>query len=218
MMSLVGVLAAFVGAAFLVAMVPGPSTVMIVRASVRSGRAAGAMTMLGNEAGVLLWGMAAAFGLSALLVASRVAYDGLRLAGAAVLVWFGVRALWHNRRRAPAAAEAAPEDAGPAGPERVSRWRLFRLGLVTNLANPKAGVFAVSFLPQFVPHGLPVPVALVALSLLWVVIDGVWYAGVIWLAGRARKALGSPRVRARMERVSGLVLIGLGVRLAAESA
>ena len=218
MMSLVGVLAAFVGAAFLVAMVPGPSTVMIVRASVRSGRAAGAMTMLGNEAGVLLWGLAAAFGLSALLVASRVAYDGLRLAGAAVLVWFGVRALWQNRRRVPAAAEAAPEDAGAAGAERVSRWRLFRLGLVTNLANPKAGVFAVSFLPQFVPHGLPVPVALVALSLLWVVIDGVWYAGVIWLAGRARKALGSPRVRARMERVSGLVLIGLGVRLAAESA
>lgn len=214
-MGLVGVLAAFVGAAFLVAMVPGPSTVMIVRASVRSGRAAGAMTMLGNEAGVLVWGLAAAFGLSALLVASRVAYDGLRLAGAAVLMWFGVRALWQNRRGAPAVQEPQEDDEGPG---RESRWRLFRLGLVTNLANPKAGVFAVSFLPQFVPHGMPVPVALVALSLLWVTIDGLWYAGVIWLAGRARTALGSPRVRARMERVSGLVLIGLGVRLAAESA
>ncbi len=208
-------LVAFVGAAFVVAMVPGPSTVMIVRQSVGSGRRAGLVTMLGNEAGVLLWGLAAAFGLSALLVASRVAYDGLRIAGAVVLVWFGARALWAARR-----ARGVAGDPGEDAPEVVvpgSRWRMFRLGLVTNLANPKAGVFAVSFLPQFVPHGVPVPAALAVFSLLWALVDGVWYSGVIWLAGRVRRALGRPSVRRRMEQVSGLVLVGLGVRIAAES-
>lgn len=205
-------LVAFVGAAFVVAMVPGPSTVVIVRQSVGSGRRAGLVTMLGNEAGVLLWGLAAAFGLSALLVASRVAYDTLRIAGAVVLVWFGAKALWAARRSRGAEAEPEPEV-----PAAESRWRMFRLGLVTNLANPKAGVFAVSFLPQFVPHGVPVPAALALFSLLWAMVDGIWYSGVIWLAARVRRVLGRPSVRRRMEQVSGLVLVGLGVRIAAES-
>ncbi|TDD57547.1 LysE family translocator, partial [Actinomadura rubrisoli] len=127
-----------------------------------------------------VWGLAAAVGLSALLAASRLAYDGLRIAGAAVLVWFGVRALWHARRGAPAAALVA-EDGGAGG--AVSSWRCYRLGLVTNFANPKAGVFAVSFLPQFVPQGWPVPVALAGFSVLWALIDLVWYAVVVWLVG-----------------------------------
>jgi threonine/homoserine/homoserine lactone efflux protein len=204
-------LLAFSGAAFLVAMVPGPSTVMIVRHAVTGGRRAGAVTMLGNESGVLLWGLAAAFGLSALLVASRLAYDGLRITGAVVLVWFGARALWSARRAVPLAA--AGDEAAPVPGTR----RMFRAGLVTNLANPKAGVFAVSFLPQFVPHGVPVPLALVVFSAVWAVIDGIWYSGVIWLAARVRRVLSRASVRRRMEQISGLVLVGVGVRIAAES-
>ena len=206
-------LLAFSGAAFVVAMVPGPSTVMIVRHAVTGGRRAGVVTMLGNETGVLLWGLAAAFGLSALLVASQLAYDVLRITGAAVLVWFGARALWAARRRGPLADEPDGQTPEPVPGLR----RGYRAGLVTNLANPKAGVFAVSFLPQFVPHGVPVPVALVGFSALWAVIDGIWYSGVIWLAGRVRRVLARASVRRRMEQISGLVLVGLGVRIAAES-
>ncbi|WP_433338629.1 LysE family translocator [Spirillospora sp. CA-294931] len=204
-------LVAFVGAAFLIAMAPGPSTVVIMRKSVVSGRRAGLATVVGNEAGVVAWGVAAALGLSALLAASRLAYDGLRVVGAAVLVYFGVRALWQARRGAAvgdgAVAEVVPE----------SLWRCFRLGLVTNLANPKAGVFAVSFLPQFVPAGWPVLWTLVAFSVVWALVDLVWYAGVVWLVGLARRVFERPGVRRRLEQVSGVVLVGLGVRLAAES-
>ncbi|MGR4853710.1 LysE family translocator [Streptomyces sp. LARHCF252] len=82
---------AFVGAAFLIAMVPGPSTVVILRRAVVNGRSTGMATVLGNECGVLMWGLAAAFGLSALLLASQVAYDITRMAGAAVLVWLAGR-------------------------------------------------------------------------------------------------------------------------------
>lgn len=103
-------------------------------------------TVLGNECGVLLWGLAAAFGLSALLLASQVTYDVIRIVGAAVLLWMGARALWQSRR-------AGQPDQGPAETAAVSLRRAYWQGLVTNFANPKAGVFAVSFLPQFVPHG-----------------------------------------------------------------
>ncbi|MGW5416177.1 LysE family translocator [Actinomadura geliboluensis] len=210
-------LLAFAGAAVLIAMAPGPSTVVIMRESVRSGRRGGLAVVLGNEAGVLVWGLAAAVGLSALLVASRLAYEGLRVAGAVVLVWFGVRALWRARRGW--ASVGAPEglegvEGGGAG---LSGWRCFRLGLVTNFANPKAGVFAVSFLPQFVPDGWAVGWTLVGFSVLWALIDLAWYAVVVWVVGAARRVLGRPGVRRRLEQVSGVVLVGLGVRLAVEA-
>ncbi|MDN3356291.1 LysE family translocator [Actinomadura sp. DC4] len=203
-------LLAFVGAAAVVALVPGPSTAIIVRQSVTEGRRAGVAAMLGNECGVVLWGLAAALGLSALLLASTIAYDAMRIAGAVFLLTLGARALWRSRRPAAVAFDEPPSRTGSA-------WRAFRVGLLTNVANPKAGVFAVSFLPQFVPAGASVLPVLVALSLVWALIDAVWYLTLIWLAGRAGRALGRPSVRRRLEQVSGVVLVGLGLRLAAES-
>lgn len=218
-------LIAFVGAAAVVAMVPGPSTVMIMRQAARSGRRAGAATILGNETGVLAWGLAAAFGLSALLLASQLAYDAMRVAGAAILIYLGVKSLWQVRKTTPAGVAApppapeSPESAGsavPSGPGG-SLWRSFRVGLVTNAANPKAGVFAVSFLPQFVPSGAPVLATLVLFSVLWALIDTIWYLGIVWLVGRARRVIERPGVRRRLEQASGVLLVGLGIRLAAES-
>ncbi|MGP3974580.1 LysE family translocator [Streptomyces sp. 8N114] len=203
-------LAAFVGAAFLIAMVPGPSTVVILRRAVVNGRRTGMAAVLGNECGVLLWGLAAACGLSVLLLASQVAYDVIRITGAAVLVWMGARALWQARRVAGPVGESA--ETAP-----VSYRRAFWQGLVTNFANPKAGLFAVSFLPQFVPDGAPVLPTLFALSVIWVVVDLIWYLPLIALAGRVGGVLRRQSVRRRMEQISGAVLVGLGVRLAVDS-
>jgi threonine/homoserine/homoserine lactone efflux protein len=247
-------LVAFTGAAVVVALVPGPSTAVIVRQSVSSGRRAGVAAMLGNESGVVLWGLSVALGLSALLLASRIAYDTMRIAGAVFLVWMGARSLWRSRRANTEAAAAASADAtstagavdsdgtaaGRAGAAVASmadsdgtanaadaanagarpgesRWRSYRLGLLTNFANPKAGVFAVSFLPQFVPHGARVLPVLILLSLIWALVDMIWYLSLIWLAGRAGRAFARPSVRRRAEQLSGVVLVALGLRLAAES-
>ena len=158
---------------------------------------------------MLLWGLAAAFGLSGLLLASRIAYDTMRITGAVLLVGMGARALWKARHAMT--AEPAP------GEPMVSHWRAFRLGLLTNFANPKAGVFAVSFLPQFVPHGASVLPMLVLFSVIWALIDMAWYLPMVWLAGRARAVLQRPAVRRRLEQVSGAVLMGLGLRLAVDS-
>ncbi|GAA0919061.1 LysE family translocator [Nonomuraea longicatena] len=201
-------LMAFIGGCVLVAMVPGVSTAIILRQTIRAGRGSGFAATLGNETGILLWALAAAFGLTALLLASQVAYDVMRVVGAVVLVVMGAQALWQARGK-----RAETEE-----PVAVDGWhRAYLAGLGTCMANPKAAVFAMSFLPQFVPPGQNVPVMLVALALIWVAVDLVWFSLVIWTVSRAKAFLARPGVRRRLEQVSGVVLIGLGVKLATES-
>ncbi|MGW5681960.1 LysE family translocator [Nonomuraea sp. NPDC003754] len=207
-------LIAFIGACVLVAMVPGVSTAVILRQTIRSGRGSGLAATLGNETGILLWALAAAFGLSALVLASELAYDVMRLAGAAVLIWMGVQSL---RRKHP--GDLPGDLAGEVtGVKAVDGWRRSYLaGFGTCLANPKAAVFAMSFLPQFVPEGQDVPLTLVTLAVVWVLVDTLWYGAVIWAVAKARVVLGRPAVRRRLEQASGVVLIALGVRLVAEA-
>ncbi|MEV4800200.1 LysE family translocator [Nonomuraea sp. NPDC049421] len=202
-------LLAFIGACVLVAMAPGVSTAVILRQTLRSGRGSGMAATLGNETGILLWGLAAAFGLSALVVASQLAYDVMRVTGAAVLVVMGAQALWQARKPVPVAAVEG--DAVPG------RRGAYLAGLGTCVANPKAAVFAMSFLPQFVPAGQDVPITLVTLAVVWVAVDVLWYLVLIWAVAQAKTWLGRPSVKRRLEQISGVVLIGLGVRMAVES-
>ncbi|MEU6371895.1 LysE family translocator [Streptomyces sp. NPDC046909] len=206
-------LIAFLGACTLVAASPGPSTVLIIKQSLRS-RRSGFLTVLGNETGVFVWGLVAAFGLTALLTASEVAYDVMRVVGAVVLVAFGVQALWQARRGK--ADTAGTADDGWAGGEK-SGWAAYRGGLLLNLANPKAAVFAMSFLPQFVPDGAPHLPAMAGLAALWAVYEIGYYGLYVWFVGRMRTLLSRAGVRRRLEQVSGGVLLLLGVRLALEN-
>ncbi|MDA0635776.1 LysE family translocator [Nonomuraea sp. MCN248] len=203
-------LLAFIGACVLVAMVPGVSTAVILRQTLRSGRGSGLAATLGNETGILLWGLAAAFGLSALLLASQLAYDVMRVTGAALLVLMGAQALWQARKGA-----AGPERPLPGAPAD-RHGRAYLAGLATCAANPKAAVFAMSFLPQFVPQGANVPLTLVTLAVVWVLVDVLWYVALIWTVAKAGDLLGRPSVKRRLEQVSGAVLVGLGARLALE--
>ena len=188
-------LAAFLLASFLLAIVPGVGTAMLVKQSLRGGRRAAFATVAGLQLGVAFWAVAAGLGLSVLLVASEVAYHVLRVVGVVVLLWFGVRALFG----APAGDSAAPSGGG------------FRAGVLVNLANPKLAVFAVSFLPQFVTPGAGRWV-LLALAALWVLVDTLWY---LIIATLLTKVIGwLKRHQHTLERLTGGVLIGLGVKLA----
>jgi len=220
------VLPAFLGACVLIAASPGPSTMLIIRQSLRS-RRAGFLTVLGNETGVFLWGIVAACGLTALLAASQAAYDAMRIVGAVVLIGFGVQTLRAARAGrhsenapdgldAPAratAALAAPDDAAS---RRAAGLRAYRSGLLLNLANPKAAVFALSFLPQFVPAGDPELPTMVALAAVWAVFEVGYYGLYVWFVGRMRAVVSRAGVRRRLEQISGGVLVLLGLRLAVE--
>ncbi|WP_405868182.1 MULTISPECIES: LysE family translocator [unclassified Streptomyces] len=201
-------LLAFLGACTLIAASPGPSTVLIIKQSLRS-RRSGFLTVLGNETGVFVWGLVAALGLTALLAASEVAYDVMRIVGAVVLVGFGIQTLRQARR-----GKEATE--GWEGAEK-SGWAAYRGGLLLNLANPKAAIFAMSFLPQFVPEGAPHLPTMVGLAALWALYEVGYYGLYVWFVGRMRAVLSRSGVRRRLEQVSGGVLLLLGVRLALES-
>lgn len=201
-------LLAFLGACTLIAASPGPSTVLIIKQLLHS-RRSGFLTVLGNETGVFIWGVVAAFGLTALLTASEVAYDVMRVVGAVVLVGFGIQAL-RQARRAKGADDGVWEGAPKSG------WHSYRGGLLLNLANPKAAVFAMSFLPQFVPEGAPHLPAMVGLAGLWAVYEVGYYGLYVWFVGRLKSVLSRAGVRRRLEQVSGGVLLLLGVRMALE--
>jgi threonine/homoserine/homoserine lactone efflux protein len=231
---LLPVLPAFLLAVLVVSATPGPAVALILRRAAVQGWRRTVPLVLGLEAGLFAWAVLAATGLAALIAVSEVAYFVLRVVGAVVLVYLGVMALreaWRARREGRAAP--APEgpagghatvpdtvldtvpgtvpDAGPARPARA-----FVEGAVTNLANPKAAVFMIAFFPQFIPAGADVLGTTLVLAGLQVGVETVLYLGFAVAVGRAGRWLRSPRVRARIEAVSGAVLLGLGVRVALE--
>jgi threonine/homoserine/homoserine lactone efflux protein len=166
--------------------------------------------------GVLVWGALSAAGVSALVAASEVAYDTLRLAGAAYLVWLGVQALRPHRGDAAASGEPGEPGAAAGATTHRDTWRAARRGLVNSLANPKLALFFVALFPQFVAPGAAVLPAALAMAAVIVAFDVLWYGSVALLVDRARRAL-RPRLVAAVEKVTGAVLLGFGLRLAAES-
>ncbi|HEU4675985.1 MAG TPA: LysE family translocator [Motilibacteraceae bacterium] len=206
-------LLAFSLAAAAIVLLPGPDTMVVLRGILAGGRATALRTAAGSLTGLVVWVSAAALGLSALLRASEVGYTVLRLAGAAYLVWMGVQAL-----RARAAREGAETPEQPGGHQRRALLGSgFRAGLATNLLNPKVGVFFVTFLPGFVPAGAPVGATSLLLGAVYIAETAVYFAALLLLVDRISRWLANPVLRRRMDRVTGLVLLGFGVRLAVES-
>lgn len=196
----------FLAAATLIIVAPGPDTLLVTRNVFRRGRCGGLVTAAGTVTGLALWSVAAALGLSALLAASRVGYDVVRVAGGLYLIWLGVQSL-----RAHGAVPDAPTEAPP-----MPMHRAYLSGVLSNLLNPKIGVFFVTFLPGFVPTGAPVGSTAALLGALFVVETALWLVVVVWLVGRGRGWLSRRGVRRWLDRATGVVLIGFGVRVAAE--
>ena len=202
-LSAAGVLAVLV-------LIPGPDTAVVTKFVLTAGRGPGYLAAAGVVAGMLTWGVLTAAGLAALLAASASVYEVVKLAGAAYLVVLGLRMLWRARRRTGAAGAAMPEG------HRHDR-RPVRAGLLTNLLNPKAAVIYTSLLPSLIPHGANPHVWLPLLVATLAVLSLTWLTVFVTLAARSRSVLSRPRARQWLERVTGAVLIGLGLRVAAEA-
>jgi threonine/homoserine/homoserine lactone efflux protein len=198
---------AFIGVAAVVILTPGPDFALVTKNALLHGRRAALGSALGVNAGILLWTVAAAFGVTALVRASGTAFTVLKLIGAAYLIYLGVHAL---RAAGRALALDTPRGA------RVGSASGFRQGLLSNVANPKIAVFFTSLLPQFVASGTRVPGPFLVLGGVFVVMNLFWMCGYAVAAARASALLRRPAVKTAMDRLSGVVLIGLGVRLATE--
>ena len=197
----------FALAGALIVLIPGPDTLIVLRNVVLSGRREGAWTSLGVLTGLVVWSMAATLGLTALLRASQDGYLILRLVGAAYLLYVGAQALRSRVLRQP--TDTAP-------PTRSLVGRGYRAGLTTDLLNPKVGVFFITFFPAFIPRHAPVAAMTVGLSAIFVAETAFYFAALLLFVRRLSAWMGSERVRRRLNRATGLVLIGFGVRLAVE--
>jgi threonine/homoserine/homoserine lactone efflux protein len=196
---------AFVGAAVLIVLLPGPDTLVVVRSILRGGRRQGTLTAIGNLCGLSLWVLAAAFGLAAMLEASEVGYAALRIVGACYLVFLGVQA-WRSRGRVDEPAEQRASILGTG----------FRAGLLTNLFNPKVGVFFVTFLPGFVPDGASVLWTTLLFGAIFIVLTALYWLLLLGLAGKVTAWMNTPAIRRRLDMATAAVLVAFGFRLATE--
>ena len=207
-------LPAFVVAVLLISASPGPAMALILRRTALHGMRTAVPLILGLELGLYLWALAAAAGFAALVAASEAAYWALKIVGACVLVYLGIRAwqaAWRERRTGAHTEAAAAEDRGPGA------VKAFAEGLVVQLANPKAAVFMIAFYPQFVPSDQPLFATTALLALLQVSIELCFYFTLAAFVARAGAWFRRSTVRRRLEAVSGTVLVGLGLRVGLSS-
>jgi threonine/homoserine/homoserine lactone efflux protein len=191
---------AFLGVSAVVIATPGQDTALTIRNTLLGGRRSGVLTACGVSTGQAVWAVATSAGVAALLRASEPAFTAVKLAGAAYLLWLGLQTIFRRSTE-----HAAPRRRGSTA---------FRQGIVSNLGNPKMAIFFPSLLPQFADT--PVFGALLFLGLVFCAMTLVWLTGYAFAVAKAGDFLRRPRIRRALERVTGAVLIALGLRLAAE--
>jgi threonine/homoserine/homoserine lactone efflux protein len=207
-MTVAQALAAYVLPAGLLTLTPGLDTALILRTAGVEGPKRAALAAAGILAGCLVWGAAVALGLGALLAASSLAFTVLKWAGAAYLVWLGLGLVLKPRERF--------ELGGAAGATAGSDFAWMRRGFLTNLLNPKMGVFYVSFLPQFLPAGVPAAPFIFLLAVIHVGLGVLWLAALIAATRQLAGVLRRAGVVRWLDRITGGVFLGFGVRLALE--
>lgn len=203
-------LLAFTLIALLTVITPGLDTMLVLRHSLVGGRRAGLAVVAGINVGCLVWATASLVGLTALLTASHWAYNAVRIAGAAYLVWLGATMLWKTFTRRPPTDVETPVT-------RTGRAPAFRAGILTNLLNPKPGVFYMSLLPQFLPGGPANTAWGILLVAIHLTIGLAWLPLIVYTATRARHLFLRARIRRYLDRLTATVLIGLGLKLATET-
>ncbi|MDH6110646.1 threonine/homoserine/homoserine lactone efflux protein [Kitasatospora sp. MAP12-15] len=199
----------------LLTLTPGLDSALILRTAALGRRRRAWGVVLGIQTGTLLWGALTSLGVTALLTASHLAYDALRVSGACYLLWMGARMLWNTRRRTP--AEADPTDNVDGVDSADSWYGGWRQGTVTNLLNPKMGVFYVAVLPQFIPAGAPHFTTGVLLTCVHVLLGLLWSTVLVGFARALRVKLQRPAARRLLDRITGTAIVGFGLRLAAGS-
>ncbi len=197
-------LLAFSVAAFLLIILPGPSVLFVIGRSLALGRIGGLLSVLGNAVGIFTIAVLVAFGVGAIIEQSIVAFTVVKIAGGGYMIYLGIQAIRHRNQ----VAEHTMSAIAIRG-----RWRTLAEGYLVGVSNPKAVVFMIAILPQFVDHRSGnLPLQLVILGLVFITIglvsDGVWAL----TAGAARDWFArSPKRIAKLSATGGVMMIGIGV-------
>ncbi|WP_141879938.1 LysE family translocator [Homoserinimonas aerilata] len=202
-------LLAFTGLAIVLALTPGPDTVLTLRFALRD-RLSGLLAACGSAVATIVWAVLVAVGLAALIAQSAELYRGLKIVGGLYLVYLGVQAIRHARSAVEAVTETAPIG-------RRRRPTAAFAGFMSTMTNPKVGLFYIAVLPQFVPHGDDALAHTMLLGAIMAAIGLAYLCLVTFIADRANRLLRRPRVTLWLERASGGILVTLGVGTAAST-
>jgi threonine/homoserine/homoserine lactone efflux protein len=194
---------AFLGVSAVVIVTPGQDTALTIRNTLLGGRRSGVFTAVGVSSGQALWALATSAGVAAVLQASEPAFVAVKLVGAAYLVFLGLQTLVPALRSPGSRRKPSP------------RGRPLRQGLVSNLGNPKMAIFFTSLLPQFATR--PTFGALLFLGVVFCSLTLAWLTAYAFAVAKAGDFLRRTRVRRAIDGLTGIVLVGLGLRVAAES-
>ncbi|NDE62466.1 MAG: LysE family translocator [Cyclobacteriaceae bacterium] len=196
----------FMLTAFLLAMVPGQGVAMILRQSILGGARAAVFSVLGNSSGLVVWGTLSSLGLSAVFAASATAYNILKWSGVAFLGFLSIQTLLQLKNQSGRFEITGEVFATPKS--------AYRLGIITNLTNVKAAVFAVAFVPAFVPREFNLGLGIFILGLVWAITSMSWYLILILMVDQSSRYLARPQVRRVLTGLSALGILFLAIGLA----
>ena len=199
-------LPSFILATTLLVMIPGQGVAMVLRQSIVGGPKAAFFSSIGNCAGILIWSVSSAIGLSAIFTESETAYLILKWSGVVFLTIISVQTFLSLRK------EFGKFDLDSN--EQSTTWGSFRLGLITNLTNAKAAVYAVAFIPAFIPKETSLGFGIIALGAVWALISILWNIGLIWTVKKSSSYIQKPAVRRSLTAISAIGILGIAVGLA----
>ncbi len=213
-------LLAFAGIGLLFAMIPGPDFALIVRISLIKGRRAALCSSLGIACGLTVHTALSVAGLSAVIAHSPFLFQCITYLGAAYLAYIGLCSLFArvpkeaDREERRKEGNAAQADALNASRKKTA-GSAFLQGFMCNILNPKAVIFFLTFLPQFVlpEHAVPVQVQLLILGIVMVLVTGAWFVCLSLLLSHLKRFFENETFRRRLERVTGIIFIGFSARL-----
>ncbi|MBM7587021.1 RhtB (resistance to homoserine/threonine) family protein [Bacillus pakistanensis] len=188
-----------------VVMSPGIDTALITKRTISTGRTTGFQMALGISTGCLIHTFAAAFGLSAILMQSAIAFEIVKYVGAIYLIYLGLSSFWSKKK------------SDIADSSQISkRNSAYKQGLLSNVLNPKVAMFFLTFLPQFVNAGSGTIYQLIMMGIIYTILSITWFFIYVFFINYMRDWLLSPKVQKVMDKATGLVLIGFGLKLALE--
>ena len=187
-------------------MIPGQGVAMVLRQSIIGGPKAAFLSSIGNCLGILIWSVSSAIGLSAIFTRSDTAYSILKWSGVIFLMFISGQTFLSLRQ------EFGRFDLEST--ETTSTWVSFRLGLITNLTNAKAAVYAVAFIPAFIPKETSLGFGIIVLGTVWALISITWNIGLIWTVQKSTSYIQRPTVRRALTAVSAIGILGIAVSLA----
>ena len=204
-LKLIEIIPAFALTALLLAIVPGQGVAMVLRQSLIGGKRAAFYSILGNSTGLVIWGSMSAIGLSVIFARSHLAFNVLTYLGVAFLLGLAIQTLLQLKR------EFGKFDTSSGA--KTSAGAAYQLGLFTNLTNVKAAVFAVAFIPQFVPKHFALGTGIFILCLVQATVSFSWYSVLILAVDKSSVFLARPKVRRTLTGISAAGITFLAIAL-----